>query len=450
MDDQKVPYWQSSDWDGDGDVDADDAMVYLSRHLFIRLTDLSKNPLPNAKCRIIGDTETIFECDEKGVAHIPVPKGNPPGIDLEWEPKGATNQYQLKSSFHLHVDTKNDDACLTRLNNLGFYGSGQAEQVNAYQLYFDQMPTGILNDIRDEMVAWHDGGYYPGQVISVDQWASRLKEAFSGIGTDEDEVYSVLNEAQGKMGTLVASYPNLEDELYDEFSGDELKQALHLFYEVTMPPPSDTQIEDPQWVSRLFDAFNSGGILGGTDEDEIMSVLQAAKDANQMVALTTIYNQQHSDELTLDDELYDELSGDELRAALKLYYSGFEKNTQPQAILGPVIKINGTLAPADPSMPFTPQFPVPKEGQIWIRMCIPPEIIDHYSQTLHLFSTAGNYSQKKKVNEYKQADESSVYILFEGAPEGDDSKYTLELTSDDGTIEPLFKNAMYSNLQVNT
>ncbi|HMA65315.1 MAG TPA: hypothetical protein VKO63_08955, partial [Chitinispirillaceae bacterium] len=146
-----------------------DAMVYLSRSLLIRLTDQNKNPLPLAKCRIIGDADTIIECDENGVAHLPVPSGNPKGIDLEWEPQDAArndaaNRFYFKGSFDLNVTSKNDEQCTTRLTNLGFIGDTLAEQVNAYQSCFGRVPTGTLNDIRNEMVEWHDGGNYPGWV----------------------------------------------------------------------------------------------------------------------------------------------------------------------------------------------------------------------------------------------------------------------------------------------
>ena len=176
----------------------------------------------------------------------------------------------------------------------------------------------------------------------VDQWVSRLKEAFSGAGTDEEDVQKVLGEAKGQISTLVSSYPNLEDELYDELSGDELKDALRLFYEVSLPPsPNDSQVDEPQWVTRIYTAFNAG-LLGGTDEDEVLSVLRAANSAKQMGALSNIYKKKYPDELDLEDELYDELSGDDLMTALKLFYTGFDSNVQPPVTTR---KVYGTLIP---------------------------------------------------------------------------------------------------------
>lgn len=164
MSEESLPYWQRYDWDGDGDVDEDDASVYLSQHLLIRLTDPDKNPLPFALCRVVGDTEpTVYECDEDGVAHIPKPENDIATIDLEWEPEGVggSERFFWKGTFNISVSDKNDDACSLRLTNLGFEGATLKEQVRAYQTYFNRPTEGNIAEIRDEMVDWHDGGEYP-------------------------------------------------------------------------------------------------------------------------------------------------------------------------------------------------------------------------------------------------------------------------------------------------
>jgi hypothetical protein len=157
-------YIQWHDWDEDDN----NATVYLSQSLLIRLTDPDKNPLPFARCRIAGDEETIITCDENGIAKIPISDGNQTSIDLEWEPQNAEqtdseNRFYWLNTFQLAVTTINDEECETRLTHLGFYGT-LTEQVNTYQTFFSREPTGDINDIRDEMVKWHDGGNYPGQI----------------------------------------------------------------------------------------------------------------------------------------------------------------------------------------------------------------------------------------------------------------------------------------------
>lgn len=175
----------------------------------------------------------------------------------------------------------------------------------------------------------------------VDQLESRIYNAFndSGIlglgGTDENEVISVLTSAKenGMMKELIMRYaqnhpgePSLEDELFDELGGEDLRSAMPLYYEAMTPKtPASPSINDPQWIDQLYEAFK--GI--GTDEEEIMSVLTQAKTAHQMNDLALLYNQAHADKMSLEDELYDELSDGELKQALKLYYEGI-KETQKQ------------------------------------------------------------------------------------------------------------------------
>src|SRR5512133_1536018 len=274
-------------------------------------------------------------------------------------------------------------------------------------------------------------------MINLDSWVSRLKDAFSGIGTDEEEVTRVLNEAQGQMSTLVGSYPDLEDELYDEFSGDELKKALRLFYEVSPSTSSSTDISDPSWVSRLYESFNAG-LFGGTDEDAVYDVLQKAFDEGQINALAQPYARQYPGELSLEDELYYELSGDELKKALRLYYKGPIKR----------LSIDGTLVPYDPNVPFVPRFPIVINGPVWIHIGLSPDLAEQSALTLHLFTSSGNYDQKKKISEFASKKEDSVFVLFDDAPTDDASMFTIEILAEDGSAMPIVKNVVYRMLQI--
>jgi len=181
-------------------------------------------------------------------------------------------------------------------------------------------------------------------MAAVDSWVERLKKAFKGWGTDEDEVYAVLTEAMGQMDALIAAYPELEDELYDEMSGKELQRALRLFYEVALPSTTGS-LSDPGWVTTINDAFNAG-FFGGTDEDTVYDVLQKALSAGQMNELACAYAKKFPGDHSLEDELYDELSGKELRRALQLYYPGLKKRSAQQASSDAYEHlIDGTLVP---------------------------------------------------------------------------------------------------------
>ncbi len=183
-------------------------------------------------------------------------------------------------------------------------------------------------------------------------------------GCDDDVVIQKLREAQGQMGELkqgyARQYPSepLEDALYDKLSEKRLKDALHLYYEVPNPIPVDPAgVDDPEWAGRLYEAFNVG-LFGGTDEDEVMNVLREAYNAGQMGALTKLYAERYPDELSLEDELYDELSGNELKSALQLYYGGLSnENQQDQSMTTPSSTspwndsfrgVYGTLVPGRP------------------------------------------------------------------------------------------------------
>ena len=158
---------------------------------------------------------------------------------------------------------------------------------------------------------------------------------FLGIGGCDDKlVVQKLREAEGQMGELKQAYAQqhasdpLEDALYDRLSEKRLKEALPLYYEAPNPIVADPAgVDDPEWASRLYEAFNVG-FLGGTDEDEVMLVLQEAYNAGQMGALAKLYHERYPSELNLEDELYDELSGKDLKTALKLYYEGLCRENQ--------------------------------------------------------------------------------------------------------------------------
>ena len=186
----------------------------------------------------------------------------------------------------------------------------------------------------------------------VAQWVERLKKAFKGWGTDEDEVFAVLTEALGHMQEVISAFPDLEDELHGELTEKELKRALPLFYEV--PPPrliNPEGVDDPQWASRLNKAFHPSGLFNGTDEDEVMLVLREANNVMQMGALTQLYDLNYTDD-GLEEELYSELSGEDLKTAMRLYYTGFKKTPLPETTPPPSQPATETVQ-LPPRLPLT-------------------------------------------------------------------------------------------------
>jgi hypothetical protein len=156
-------YVRRFDWDEDDT----EATIYLSTRLRVRLTDLDRNPLPHARCRVIGDEETIYEGDQDGVVKIPLAP-NCESVELEWEPQQAgesedDDRFMWSHVCWVGIESMDDEMCAERLTHLGFDGASLEEQVEAYQRYFGEEPTGKVSDIRDELVEWHDAGTRPAQ-----------------------------------------------------------------------------------------------------------------------------------------------------------------------------------------------------------------------------------------------------------------------------------------------
>ena len=177
------------------------------------------------------------------------------------------------------------------------------------------------------------------------------KSGFLGVGgCDDDAVIALLRQAQGSMNQVIQSYSasfpgddSLEDAIYDKLNEKHLKSALPLFYEVPDPRPVNPEgVDDPQWASRLFDAFHPSGLFNCTDEDALMLVLREANSAKQMGALDKLFHERYPDEDVLEESLYGELNGNELKAAMQLYYTGFGTSTKSDSSFVPV---DGTLVP---------------------------------------------------------------------------------------------------------
>jgi len=247
------------DWLIGDDDDEEEATVFLSRTLRVRLTDPERNLLPGGRCRIVGES-TVYDLDGEGIAEIPLPGWCPSTIDVEWEPYDAASdpsgaRFYWETTLDVSVMSASDEACQQRLDNLGFCGPSLSERVTAYETFLGFGATGLLASIKNDLLAWHDG-QAPGSATGAGQ---------SGA---EETCHDLVRR------------------IYAAFN-------------------------DPGFLG-----------LGGTDEDEVMAVLTIARDRGMMRELSALYAQEHPGELSLEAELDDELGGRDYRQAMELYRQG--------------------------------------------------------------------------------------------------------------------------------
>jgi hypothetical protein len=104
-------------------------------------------------------------------------------------------------------------------------------------------------------------------------------------------------------------------------------------------------------VAKLYQAFNDSGFLGmgGTDEEGLLAALKSARDQGLMRDVDALYNRTYPEELTLREELDDELSGDDFDQALALYEEGMKSPAPANAGEGSAVpKPPGPEHPANP------------------------------------------------------------------------------------------------------
>uniref|UniRef100_A0A831UE87 Uncharacterized protein n=1 Tax=Geobacter metallireducens TaxID=28232 RepID=A0A831UE87_GEOME len=163
-----------------------------------------------------------------------------------------------------------------------------------------------------------------------ERFADRLREAMAGVGTDEEEIYRVLQQVRGRpngvdfikkayrerFGTL------LEDDLRSEMSGTELDFALSLLgvrgrTEGAILPQTLQAQDYVVAVERLVQAMKGPG----TDEEAIYAALLPFAGAfGRILSLKEAY-QKRTGAATinaLEEDLRSEMSGDELDYALEL------------------------------------------------------------------------------------------------------------------------------------
>jgi hypothetical protein len=152
---------QGHDWPGD---EKPAAMVFLATKYRIRLTDPERNPIQGGRCRVASEPDTVYPCDENGIAEIPIKNRSIKTLELEWEGDGDVEPFPWSNTFDAEIPTAQTGDCEKRLTHLGFEGESLSEKVFGYQGFFGLPATGKLDDIQKDMVFWHDGGTYPSPV----------------------------------------------------------------------------------------------------------------------------------------------------------------------------------------------------------------------------------------------------------------------------------------------
>jgi len=153
--------------------------------------------------------------------------------------------------------------------------------------------------------------------------AQKMREAFRGLGTDEDEVYRILSMPPATVQAIYAFYEaNLNDhtgrglieDIKNEFSGNELGRAMILLSNAGIAV-KDFEADTPEQLARkMREAFRGWG----TDEDEVYRILSYPPD--QVRAMINYYNDNLNDHTGkgLVEDIKDEFSGSELEQAMRL------------------------------------------------------------------------------------------------------------------------------------
>jgi hypothetical protein len=165
-----------------------------------------------------------------------------------------------------------------------------------------------------------------GQAASI---AARLHDAMAGLGTDEEAVYGALtSRTPDEIDAIREAYffaynTSLLEDINGDFSGDELARVLRLLEGRAAPGATATAEETAaagatsarDIAAQLVDAMAGWG----TNEDQIYNALEG-RTADQIDEIRRQYLalSGHS----LDRDIRDEMSGDELARALALINSG--------------------------------------------------------------------------------------------------------------------------------
>jgi len=134
-------------------------LLSAKRSLFeLRVLDFDLDGVPDTECRVtMGDEEQVATSDADGV--VKLKRSNFHGTcDLRWKLPGGAET--VREGVVVELDS-GDEAVAQRLSNLGHDHEVLEDRVRAHQLEFGREQTGVLADVQDEIIKWHDTGLKP-------------------------------------------------------------------------------------------------------------------------------------------------------------------------------------------------------------------------------------------------------------------------------------------------
>lgn len=150
----------------------------------------------------------------------------------------------------------------------------------------------------------------------LEQIARRLREAMQGLGTDEEAIYGALSgRSQAQVDAIAQSYEDLYErdlhaDIRDELTDSEME---------TLAMQSPEGRSEAERMVLIADQLNQAMDRLGTDESQIFSAL-TGRTAAERTAIAAAY--QTLTGRALMDDLREELSGDELTEAVRLFNQG--------------------------------------------------------------------------------------------------------------------------------
>jgi hypothetical protein len=165
----------------------------------LRLIDETRKPIAQAPCRLSDGNNNSRDgvADDDGL--INVVSANPPeSCTVEWtlaNPQQPAGTFLFKREIFLQLGDDDDEAGRRRLSNLGYFdGSTLKENVEAFQADFGRSVTGVLADVKDDVIAWHDRGVVP-QVIT----AQNASPSTDPITSNEDVAAVDLSDPSDRV-----------------------------------------------------------------------------------------------------------------------------------------------------------------------------------------------------------------------------------------------------------
>src|SRR5690606_4991387 len=129
----------------------------------------------------MGDEEQVAVSDADGVVKLKRSNFHDT-CDLRWTLPGGAET--VREGVVVELDS-GDEAVAQRLSNLGHDHEVLEDRVRAHQLEFGREQTGLLADVADEIIKWHDTGLKPtkGSALGATQSDVRAKRILANVKT---------------------------------------------------------------------------------------------------------------------------------------------------------------------------------------------------------------------------------------------------------------------------